>query len=679
MTNRNTETGKQISRLRSAAGLTQRDLAGKLYVVQQAVNKWETGANLPQCDKLMDIAEALGVSVLELFAADDLTELFPQPEGAESIPLKEQIRHGYADIDYTHEYIKAIDALRSCCGRDNSFRNRTALAYALKDFSSSDFSKKERLQLTELDIDILKIGLKNIRDNEEAVNNMLLGFWRFRYPETYRMKVTPEAAMMRADEESESRHNNSDNQRLFEKDCGAAYTQGIRQNKGGFMSEKIGINEKTAEAGVFITGKPGTGKTSLLAHIADKVIGNTDHTVVVVDPYGNLADSIIGYISEKDAARTTVMDFTAADYVVPCNPLDIRHSGLTPEEAAQRILDVGSALWSTSWGPRMQEPLKMALMAIAGHNSGLPSGSPADGLSFIGIFLNGTPEGRMEYISTVEDEETKKILEDYFCEKYDKLAPDKREQIIMPILSKSYRFEEMPMLETFSAPHTEIDFAEIIESGKILLIKTGILRHGKEISDFLGSLIINSNIKTAADLAGSQKTCLFVDGFDKYSGIAWNNVIPQLRSELNISPVLSTQSVSAALTLLPQQTPKAILGNFGTLIAFSSDNDDAYYLTEAEFARGEADPEELKHLPPFISCVKSTGDGVSAAGVYTAPDPVKIIDENRERVMSYRKNYSIKKDDATKNAMGYIDRINDYGILRKKRKNCLDQSVVQLH
>ena len=65
-------TGPMIRRLREAKGLTQLKLAEKLHVSDKAVSKWETGRGYPDIALIEALAEALGVSVTELLAGEDV-------------------------------------------------------------------------------------------------------------------------------------------------------------------------------------------------------------------------------------------------------------------------------------------------------------------------------------------------------------------------------------------------------------------------------------------------------------------------------------------------------------------------------------------------------------------------------------------------------------------------------
>ena len=59
-------TGAAIKQLREARKLTQAELAGGIGVSAKTVSKWETGKGLPDISLLQPLAQALGVSVIEL-------------------------------------------------------------------------------------------------------------------------------------------------------------------------------------------------------------------------------------------------------------------------------------------------------------------------------------------------------------------------------------------------------------------------------------------------------------------------------------------------------------------------------------------------------------------------------------------------------------------------------------
>lgn len=68
-------TGAVIRRLRENKKLTQEDLAEKIFVSSKAVSKWETGQGFPDISLLEPLADALGISVIELLSGEDIRNM----------------------------------------------------------------------------------------------------------------------------------------------------------------------------------------------------------------------------------------------------------------------------------------------------------------------------------------------------------------------------------------------------------------------------------------------------------------------------------------------------------------------------------------------------------------------------------------------------------------------------
>lgn len=67
--------GEKLKALRTERGLTQEQLAARLYVSRTAVSKWETGSGSPNLDSLQAVARLFDVSVDDLLSTDDLIVL----------------------------------------------------------------------------------------------------------------------------------------------------------------------------------------------------------------------------------------------------------------------------------------------------------------------------------------------------------------------------------------------------------------------------------------------------------------------------------------------------------------------------------------------------------------------------------------------------------------------------
>ena len=65
-------TGSTIKQLRESRRLTQAELAEKIGVSSKTVSKWETAKGLPDISLLQPLAQALGISVIELMNGEQI-------------------------------------------------------------------------------------------------------------------------------------------------------------------------------------------------------------------------------------------------------------------------------------------------------------------------------------------------------------------------------------------------------------------------------------------------------------------------------------------------------------------------------------------------------------------------------------------------------------------------------
>ena len=71
---------EKIMVLRKKKGWSQEDLAGKLDVSRQSVSKWESGASVPDIDKILVLSHLFGVSTDYLLKDEMDTEELPRME-----------------------------------------------------------------------------------------------------------------------------------------------------------------------------------------------------------------------------------------------------------------------------------------------------------------------------------------------------------------------------------------------------------------------------------------------------------------------------------------------------------------------------------------------------------------------------------------------------------------------
>lgn len=70
------KVGMRIAENRKRLGLSQEELADKLFVTRQALSKWENGTSIPSIDTVHELSKLFAVSfeeLLGLFENDELT------------------------------------------------------------------------------------------------------------------------------------------------------------------------------------------------------------------------------------------------------------------------------------------------------------------------------------------------------------------------------------------------------------------------------------------------------------------------------------------------------------------------------------------------------------------------------------------------------------------------------
>ena len=77
------KTGQLIAQQRGALGLTQKQLASQLHISDRTVSRWERGVGYPDLSLLEPLADALGLSVVELLRGERLPpEQQPTPQAS---------------------------------------------------------------------------------------------------------------------------------------------------------------------------------------------------------------------------------------------------------------------------------------------------------------------------------------------------------------------------------------------------------------------------------------------------------------------------------------------------------------------------------------------------------------------------------------------------------------------
>ncbi len=244
-----------------------------------------------------------------------------------------------------------------------------------------------------------------------------------------------------------------------------------------------------------------------------------------------------------------------------------------------------------------------------------------------------------------------------------------REQIILPVLSKSYRFEESPMLEYFSAPRSVLNPKDIIENRKVLLVNTRMSELGSDLSDFIGSFIISVILREISRQGENDPSAripveLLIDEFQTYSGVPWQEFLAQLR-KLGGRTVLGTQSFASMMTENSRNLPGIIMSGVYSIFSFTVNGEDADYLSRNELSEKFGGPsrDTLISLDPYTCYARiMRRDGkLSRPFFFRTSAPVVPDSDIRQNVLDRRDDYARKKSEAVSEALRYLDRVVKYG------------------
>lgn len=126
--------GKTISYFRKQAGLTQKQLAGKLYVSDKAVSKWERGLSYPDVTFISKLTKIFDIDTDALFIEEDkyLSEswcgILYFPKDRSKIKLYDKICNKYVlEIIICYFLLVCINRVIIVCDeKDNRFSKRFA-------------------------------------------------------------------------------------------------------------------------------------------------------------------------------------------------------------------------------------------------------------------------------------------------------------------------------------------------------------------------------------------------------------------------------------------------------------------------------------------------------------------------------------------------------------------------
>jgi len=362
-----------------------------------------------------------------------------------------------------------------------------------------------------------------------------------------------------------------------------------------FRNRKVvfGVKRRDRLAHMYVIGKTGTGKSTLLATMLRQDIAN-GQGAALLDPHGDLAEKVLAMVPAE--RKSDLIYFNVPDTSQPLgfNPLE-RVPPARRALAASGLLEVFQKIWAESWGPRLEHILRNALLALMDQ----PQATLADVLRLLDD--RGFRRDAMLAVSNPQ-------VRDFWLREYENYPPRFRAEAVAPLQNKVGAFLADPLLNRIlSQPRSSFDLREIIDEGKILLVNLAKGRIGGDTAALLGALLV-----TRIGLAGLSRAelpenrrrdyFLYLDEFPTFTTLSLAHMLSDLR-KYYLGLVLAHQHLSQ----IELQVRDAILGNAGTIVAFRVGLPDAEILAREFYPAFSA--VDLVSLPNFHIYLRLMIDG----------------------------------------------------------------------
>jgi len=338
---------------------------------------------------------------------------------------------------------------------------------------------------------------------------------------------------------------------------GHKFEIGVNEHQG--VATIVSVNDQQRLKHTHIIGATGTGKSTLLLSSIVRDITNGEG-VAVLDPHGDLIENILPWVIPNRHKDVILIDPADSDFPVGFNILTA-HSEIEKDILSSDLVAVFRRL-STSWGDQMNSVFANAILALLESSQG---GTLVD----LRRFLIEKPF-RDQFLKTVSDPS---II--YYWQKE---FPLLKSSSIGPILTRLDSFLRPKLIRNMVAQNKSLDFEDILDSKKILLIKLSQGLIGTENSYLLGTFIV-SKIQQAAMARQAKAKAersnfyLYIDEFQNFITPSMSTILSGAR-KYGLGLILAHQDLQQ-LVKSDTELASSVIANAGTRICFRLGDTDA--------------------------------------------------------------------------------------------------------
>ncbi len=333
----------------------------------------------------------------------------------------------------------------------------------------------------------------------------------------------------------------------------------LGENTHDGQTRLVTLSNEQRTRHIHVIGSTGSGKSTLLMRCIVQDIETGDVGVCVIDPHGDLIDDVCGRIPENRIRDVVLFDPSDSDYPIGFNILQA-HSDLEKTLISSDLVAAFKRM-STSWGDVMDAVLANAVLAILESDR---SGTLLDLKRFL-----VERDFRNEFLQSVRDENVR-----YFWHNEFPLIAGKPQASILIRLDAFLR--QKLIRNIVCQKESKLNFREIMDQRKILLIKLAQGEIGLENSHFLGTLFVTKIHQIA--LSRQQTTnrpffAIYIDEFHNFVVPSMEGILSGIR-KYNIAMTLSHQEYRQLQSRSPE-VAASLISNAYTRVCFRLGDADA--------------------------------------------------------------------------------------------------------
>ena len=369
----------------------------------------------------------------------------------------------------------------------------------------------------------------------------------------------------------------------------------------------------------FISGRTGSGKTTVLLKILYEHV-RCGVPFLFIDFHGPATDEILAMLASSSHTRPVILLEPWSNRTIGWNQLALNGESSYP--IVQEIISVfHRRLWPDAWGPRLEEVLRMTLLALAQANLTLIEAT---------TFLS-RPEFRRAVLRRCSLPEVR----EFWTLRFERLSPSQRSLISETVLNKMSVFQDPTLRYLVGQQHGALVFDAALANGQTILcnLASGRLRGN---SYLLAALLVAAfknavyrrppNAKPYSVVLDEFQECVAIESLDDF-----------LRSfrKFNCASYLATQQIS-----LSPELKASIFTNASNFISFATSAADATFLGK-EF--GSSDGELAAAMLPELKTGQAIAKvrGQPARLLRVSPSPIAatpaLIAAGRERCLQLGK------------------------------------------